>query len=194
MAGQQEGATNRDDRGSLAAVVLHPVRLRILQAMAGREMTTSQLRERLPDVTPATLYRHVTALLDAEVLTVVAERKVRGAVERTMAIGPRDAHIGQDQAEQFSPDQVRQAFAAFIGAVTGQVDEHLGSDADDLWHGFGFGATVLHVDDADLDELQRQIAAVVARYQQPAPGKSPAMFGTVMVPSGPAEPGSGPRA
>lgn len=35
------------------------------------------------DVPPASLYRHVARLVDAGVLAVVAERRVRGAVERT---------------------------------------------------------------------------------------------------------------
>lgn len=174
---------DRGDRAPLIDLVLHPVRLRILQAMAGREVTTAQLRDQLPDVTPATLYRHVSALLDADVLTVVSERKVRGAVERTMAIGPRDTHVGIDEAEQLGPDRARQAFAAFLGAITGQVDGHLTSTTADLWSRFGFGATVLHIDDADRDALQAEVGALIARHLEPADGKDPVMFATVLVPN-----------
>ena len=188
----QGGERGRDP---LVDVVLHPVRLRILQAMSGGEMTTAQLRDRLPDITPATLYRHVAALLEADVLTVVSERKVRGAVERTMAIGPRDVHVGVDQADQLGPDRARQAFAAFIGVITGQVDDHLATADPDLWRRFGFGATVLHISEGDLEVLQEELTALVARYQQPADGKDPVMFGTVLVPMGwPAQGPDDPRA
>ena len=40
---------------SIADVVMHPVRLRIIQQLGGRSLTTAQLRAALPDVTQATL-------------------------------------------------------------------------------------------------------------------------------------------
>jgi len=69
---------------STADLLLHPVRLRIVQAFLGdRALTTGELRAELPDVPPASLYRHIARLVDAGVLGVVSERRVRGAVERT---------------------------------------------------------------------------------------------------------------
>ncbi len=64
-----------------ADVLLHPVRMRILQALFDTDpMTTGQLRERLPDIPPATMYRHIAVLVDAGVLEVGDERRVRGTV------------------------------------------------------------------------------------------------------------------
>jgi DNA-binding transcriptional ArsR family regulator len=61
-----------------ADLLLHPVRLRILRAFLGdRALTTTELRTELPDVPPASLYRHVARLADGGVLSVVAERRVR---------------------------------------------------------------------------------------------------------------------
>jgi Fe2+ or Zn2+ uptake regulation protein len=40
-------------------------------------LTTTQLRARMPDVSPATVYRHVALLTDAGVLKVVEEQRVR---------------------------------------------------------------------------------------------------------------------
>jgi Helix-turn-helix domain len=66
-----------------ADLLLHPVRLRIVQAFLGdRALTTTALREELADIPPTSLYRHVARLVAAGVLMVVAERRVRGAVER----------------------------------------------------------------------------------------------------------------
>ena len=67
-----------------ADLLLHPVRLRIVKAFLGeRALTTGQLAEELEDVPSGSLYRHVALLVKAGVLQVVAERRVRGAVERT---------------------------------------------------------------------------------------------------------------
>ena len=50
-------------------LVLHPVRLRIVQAFLGTpSLTTAQLRERLPDVPAATLYRQVATLVEGGLL------------------------------------------------------------------------------------------------------------------------------
>src|SRR3712207_4096878 len=64
-------------------LLLHPVRLRIVQAFLGeRALTTAELGAELDDVPTASLYRHVALLADAGVLTVAEERRVRGAAER----------------------------------------------------------------------------------------------------------------
>ena len=94
---------------SIADVVMHPVRLRIIQQLGGRSLTTAQLRAALPDVTQATLYRHVATLVDSGILSVVEERKVRGAVERTLALGDRMAHVDQTELRAMSDAQLRSA-------------------------------------------------------------------------------------
>src|SRR5215467_1711411 len=51
-----------------ADLLLHPVRLRIVQAFLGdRALTTSALAGELADVPPASLYRHVAKLVRAGV-------------------------------------------------------------------------------------------------------------------------------
>lgn len=167
---------------STAELVLHPVRLRILQAIARRELTTAQLKELLPDVTPATLYRHVATLIDAGILTVVAERRVRGAVERTLAAGPRSAHVGPGEAPEVSSERVRQAFAAFVAQIVEEVGAHLDrNDAtEDL---FGFSVTSLVVDADDLAEIQRELVDLFGRYQEAAAGKRTVTLATVLTPS-----------
>ncbi|HYT79398.1 MAG TPA: helix-turn-helix domain-containing protein, partial [Actinomycetota bacterium] len=70
-----------------ADLLLHPVRLRILKAFLGdRALTTSQLAAELDDVPAGSLYRHVALLTKAGILQVVAERRIRGAVERTYTL------------------------------------------------------------------------------------------------------------
>ncbi|WP_324273703.1 helix-turn-helix domain-containing protein [Blastococcus brunescens] len=69
-----------------ADLLLHPVRLRVVQAFLGdRTLTTSDLRAELPDVPTASLYRHVGVLADAGVLTVVGSGRCE--VRRSAATG-----------------------------------------------------------------------------------------------------------
>ena len=98
-----------------ADLLLHPVRLRIVQAFLGdRALTTTELRAELPDVPAASLYRHVARLVDAGALGVVSERRVRGALERTYILRAAAARIGVGELEQMTVDEHRQAFIAFV--------------------------------------------------------------------------------
>ena len=68
-------------------VMLNPVRMRIIQTLATRQnMTTTEICEKIKDVPRTTLYRHIKNLLDNDILTVVSEQKVRGSLERTIAL------------------------------------------------------------------------------------------------------------
>ena len=80
-------------------LLLHPVRLRIVHAMSGgRTTTTSELCARLPDVSKATVYRHVALLAEGELLEVDGEQRVHGAVERRYRLHQARAVIDRDAA------------------------------------------------------------------------------------------------
>jgi DNA-binding transcriptional ArsR family regulator len=116
-----------------ADLLLHPVRLRIVQAFLGdRALTTSQLRAELSDVPPASLYRHVARLERAGVLQVVAERRVRGAIERTYVLRAAAAMVGPDQAAAMSPEDHRQAFMAFVAGLMAAADRYFARPGFDM--------------------------------------------------------------
>lgn len=148
----------------LADVVLHPVRLRIIQQLGGRTRTTTQLRDALPDIAQATLYRHVAALLDAGVVAVVDERRTRGAIERTLALGDRMAAVDQAELLSMSSAQLRTAFLTFLGDVTGDFDRFLASDTAQSRELVGFARTPLHVNTDDLAAIQAGLAELLAPY------------------------------
>src|SRR3712207_9270812 len=94
-----------------ADLLLHPVRLRIVQAFLGdRTLTTADLHAELPDVPVATLYRHVGVLAEAGVLEVVGERRVRGSTERTYRLGAGAASGGPGGAAAMGREEHRRGF------------------------------------------------------------------------------------
>ncbi len=112
---------------SRSELLLHPIRWRVIQALMGRELTTSDLKERLADVAVTTLYRQVAILADAGLLRVVAERQVRGAVERTYALDTEQPYVGK--AGDLSRDELRSAFAGFSAGLV--------ADSSATWRGTG---------------------------------------------------------
>ena len=67
-------------------LLLHPVRLRVVHALSGgRTLTTAQLRARMPDVSKATMYRHISLLALGGILEVDGEERVGGTINAGIA-------------------------------------------------------------------------------------------------------------
>ncbi|MCS7249210.1 MAG: helix-turn-helix domain-containing protein [Anaerolineales bacterium] len=64
------------------AVINHPVRMRIFQALNETELSINQLAQRLSDVPRPSIYRHIHQMLDAGVIRVARTRLVNGIEER----------------------------------------------------------------------------------------------------------------
>jgi hypothetical protein len=169
-----------------ADLLLHPVRLRIVQAFLGdRALTTSALAAELADVPAASLYRHVARLVNAGVLAVVAERRVRGALERTYVLRVSAAAIGLDEISEMSADDHRQAFMAFVAGLLGDFDRYLArEDRDLLRDGVGYRLAGLWLDDAEFAELMRELTRVLQprMANPPRAGRSRRILGYVLLP------------
>lgn len=169
-----------------ADLLLHPVRLRILQAFLGdRKLTTSQLQDELSDIPPGSLYRHVARLVDAGVLSIVSERRVRGAVERTYVLHSSAATVSQDELANMTPDQHRQMFLAYIAALIGDFDRYLGQDNVDLIRdGVSYRLQGMWLNDSELKELTQELIAVLRPRLEnsPDPGRKRWILGTVVMP------------
>ncbi len=175
-----------------ADLLLHPVRLRIVQAFLGdRALTTSDLAAELPDVPAASLYRHVARLVNAGVLAVVAERRVRGAVERTYVLRLIAASVGLDEVATMSADEHRQAFMAFVAGLLGDFDRYLArGDIDLLRDGVSYRLAGLWLDDAEYAELLRELLRVLQPRlaNQPRAGRKRRILGTILLPGDGAAP------
>jgi hypothetical protein len=169
-----------------ADLLLHPVRLRIVQAFLGeRALTTGQLRDELPDVPAGSLYRHVARLVDGGVLAVVAERRVRGAVERTYVLRASRARIGVDEIAAMSREEHRQAFLAFLAGLIGDFDRYLAREAiDPLRDGATYNLAGMWLDDAEMAELGRELAIVLQPRlaNEPGDGRTRRILATVLLP------------
>lgn len=162
------------------------MRLRIVQAFLGdRALTTSDLRRELPDVPPASLYRHVARLVDAGVLSVVNERRVRGAVERTYVLRVAAASVNLDEVQRMTRDDHRHAFMAFVAGLLGDFDRYLErEDLDPVRDGVGYRLAGLWLDDAEFGEFIRDLTRVVQPRlaNPPKRGRRRRILGTVLLP------------
>jgi hypothetical protein len=156
-----------------ADLLLHPVRLRILQAFLGdRALTTSELSAEMSDIPAASLYRHVARLVAGGALQVVAERRIRGAVERTYVLRQAAARVRADEIAAMQADDVRAMFMAFAAGLIGDFDRYLQRGRPDLIRdGVAFGIEGLWLDDAEFTEMMRDLYRVLDSRRANLPGK-----------------------
>jgi hypothetical protein len=156
-----------------ADLLLHPVRLRILQAFLGdRALTTSELSTEMSDIPAASLYRHVARLVAGGALQVVAERRIRGAVERTYVLRQAAARVRADEIAAMQAEDVRAMFMAFAAGLIGDFDRYLQRGRPDLIRdGVAFGIEGLWLDDAEFTEMMRDLYRVLDSRRANLPGK-----------------------
>jgi hypothetical protein len=145
-----------------ADLILHPVRLRIVQAFLGdRALTTAELAAELGDVPPASLYRHVSLLTKAGVLQVAAERRVRAVIERTYVLRPDAAQIQPDELAAMTPQQHLAAFMAYTAGMLADAERYLMTGTPDLLRDRArFRMAAMWLTDAEYTDLIRDLNAV----------------------------------
>jgi DNA-binding transcriptional ArsR family regulator len=167
-------------------LLLHPVRLRLVQAfLGGRELTTAQLAAELADVSAAQLYRHISLLLDAEVLTVVGERRVRGAVERTFALRLERTRIEPDDLARLTRDEHLQAFATFSAGLLAAYERYLNSGEPDLVRdGVSYSMNALWLSGQEYADLLADVARIIAPRAEfrPGPGRRRRLAASAFIP------------
>lgn len=172
-------------------LLAHPVRLRIVHAMSGGQtLTTTQLCARMPDVSKATVYRHVELLASGGILEVVEEQRVRGAVERRYQLRRERAVIDADRAASALPEDHRRIFAAAMATLLAEFNAYLDREnADPAADLVGYRQHALWLDHDELLGLIADMrAAILPRLKNAAaPGRSQYLLSPIMFPIGPKE-------
>jgi DNA-binding transcriptional ArsR family regulator len=169
---------------SQADLILHPLRLRIVEALVNADpMTPQEMLKRLPRVAPATLYRHLKLLTDGGILTVAGERPIRGVVERTYTLGPVP-QSANDLLKAGREDQFRY-FARFVSVLLGQYGEYLSRENFDLIaDGVGYRQAPIYATDEEFQDFTKKLAAVlIEAYQRPREGRKRRWVTTIIMPA-----------
>lgn len=171
-----------------ADLLLHPVRLRIWKAFLGdRALTTTQLAAELDDVPAGSLYRHVALLTKAGVLQVVAERRVRGTVERTYTLRLVAARMGLGEVASMTGDEHAQAFMAYVAGLLADFDRYLAAVGipDPVRDGSDYRVAAMWLTDAEFADFLRDFVTVAQPRLANAPGEGRRrrMLYTVLLPA-----------
>lgn len=149
---------------SRADLLLHPVRIRVIQVLAGRQLSTADIARELPDVPPATLYPQRHRLCEGGVVTVVARRRVRGTSQRIHTVSPDRTLLGAADLAGLGREDHRRLFTASVGSLLHAFQRYRAAGIPDLLaDGVRYRQTPVYLDDGEYRAFIAELDAVVAR-------------------------------
>jgi DNA-binding transcriptional ArsR family regulator len=184
-ASKQRRPPNSRRKASRAEVLFHPERLRIVQTLANANgLTAQQIAMRLPEIAPATLYRHLKRLTNAGIVVVVAERPVRGVKERTYTVTQETAVIGPTEMAGLDSEERFRYFSRFVGSLLDQYARFLSSEKSEDLTAVGYRQYPLYLTKAELSAFIRDLRSVLAAYlaHEPARNRRRCLLSTVLMP------------
>ncbi|MBE9042206.1 helix-turn-helix domain-containing protein [Oscillatoriales cyanobacterium LEGE 11467] len=175
-------------KSAKAELLLHPVRLRVLQTLLGGvQLTTGQIAEALPDIAIATLYRQIEKLARADILTVVAERPIRGTVEKVYALQEIQANLSPRDLANVSREDHLHYFTIFVASLLGDYARYLERDEIDLLEdGVGYRQAAMYLSDEEFKEVVAALQGVLQPFLElkPTPDRHRRLLSTILIPVG----------
>jgi len=170
---------------SKAKLILHPVRMKIVQTLIGsKEYTVQQIAARLTDVPQATLYRHLNKLLEAEVLKVVKENQIRGTVEKIYALNEHEVS-NKRELTKLSKDEHLNLFLTFMTHLLGQYENYLNQENIDLIKdGVSYRQAMVYLTDQEFQEFIQELSQVYKKVldNEPSNDRKARHLSTIFVP------------
>lgn len=166
-------------------LLLHPIRLRIIQALLGSPMTPLRLKHALGDVPQATLYRHVNQLYEGGLLEVVDEQPVRGGVERTYGVVAEAVALGKDEYLDASTEDHLRYFTTFLGTLIDAFGAYLDDGGSDFEaDGVGYRQVPLWLSDEEFAAVTEALRDALrpALSNPPAEGRRRRLISTIVMP------------
>ena len=160
--------------------------MRIIQTFLSEdELTTAQVRERLPDVPVATLYRHVAELVTGNLLQIAREEKIRGTSARTYRLALELAQLDAQTVAAMSAEELQAAFGLFSAGLSADLGRYLQQPhLNPLDDGLTFAQIAVYASSEQYQQLMTTWhAALEALMKQgPAPDRQRRILATIMVP------------
>lgn len=113
-----------------AEVLMHPVRMKILQALMHNKeegLSTLEMISVIKDVPQATLYRHIQILVDEKIIKIVKERKVRSVTEKFYALNEGAAKLSKEDWTLLTTKQKLNYISYYQVALLSQYQNYLHS-------------------------------------------------------------------
>lgn len=169
-----------------AEILAHPVRSQVVQLLLEQTgLTTRQLREQLPDIPRATLYRHLTWLTEGKIIEVSEEPASEPPIDRIYRLAPSLTGRQEHAVGNPTADELQANFLIFTTGLLRDLSRYLesgrGGVNDDHVE---FAAVSFWADDNEVDAVRRLLANTFQMLgdKKKAPGRTRRTLATVVMP------------
>jgi DNA-binding transcriptional ArsR family regulator len=167
-------------------LLLHPIRVRIMQAVGLRQVTAQQLAKELPDIPQATLYRHINTLAEAGILVVVKERRVHNTLEKTYSLAHDGLFLTPEDMQNGQPEDYIRVFTRYLGQLLGYFTRYIEHGNVDVVRDFvGFQMLPFNLSETEVKQLAQALSEVVLPYlkNEPSPERRRYILGLMTIPA-----------
>lgn len=145
---------------NISDIILNPVRMRIIQTIAiNNTMTATGIYEKISDVPRTTIYRHIKILLENDILSVVSEQKIRGSLERTLAINTNEI-VKQNTLENAAQNTFSILMKKYIMFQKYFNDENNNTGEDKVF----INSMILMTTDEEFDKFLLELRDILMKY------------------------------
>jgi DNA-binding transcriptional ArsR family regulator len=167
-------------------LILHPIRMRIIQLLiGGSRRTTQQISELMPDIPQATMYRHLNKLLKAKIIEIIEQNQIRGSVEKVYVLSEHGADIPTKDLKDMSAEEHMEMFMKFVAMLIGDYGRYLQQDHyDQLKDGISFRQVHLNLTDEEYMQMLLVMRAQVQQHigNEPNDERRRRIISTIVIP------------
>ncbi|MCF3942301.1 helix-turn-helix domain-containing protein [Oceanobacillus alkalisoli] len=149
-------------------ILMHPVRIKISQVlMRNKEngLSPREMLKSIKDVPQATLYRHIQVLLDAGIIRVLKEKKVRSVSEKYYILNAEQARLSSDDWKKASLDEKINYYSYYQLSLLNQYKTYLTNlENDNSEDGSTFSIVELNLDDDKFKDFQVELNNLMLKY------------------------------
>lgn len=170
---------------SKADIILHPVRMRIIQSLISEPLTVQQMKEQLPDVPQATLYRHLKKLFESKVVFVVDEQPIRGTIEKWYALQPKEANLAMEDLATYSKEQYMALFMKYMANIMAEYERYVSQkEVDFVKDGVSLRQASLYLSDEEFTILLQELGQIYSKVltNKPTPNRKKRTFANMIIP------------
>lgn len=150
-------------------ILIHPVRMKIIRTLMGNEekgLTPLEMAKKMKDVPQATLYRHIQVLVEAKIISILKEKKVRSVSEKYYVLNLEEASLKNNEWQYISNEDKLQYFTYYQLSLMNQYEDYLNKleERTEPNDGAAFSAIELNLGDQQFESFQTELQNLLIKY------------------------------
>lgn len=166
-----------DSMKNKVEILMHPVRIKICQALLRNRdhgLTPLEMVKMLKDVPQATLYRQIQILVDASIISIIQEKKVKSVSEKYYAINENEIKIDGAEWSQVSTEEKLNYISYYQLLLMTQYKDYLEKleEENSREDRSTFSVVELKIDENHFTQFQNELNELMTKYFR-APSNNP---------------------